>query len=195
VRSNVKRYIVLTLMLLAAAFVSGQKQFSADAPKPLYLALNDLVGINLGMSRDALPGPTPDRELRCTSSDTQGRMRCQLLIHDELLIAGARVLSADFRLDKNRVTDIVFNLNTSHMGFMPLVFGLKKQFGKQFGTTSLPLLCWQNQVSSVIFFADDNSPAVFMSLTPACPKYDLPVSKEPGLRTAAGAAPETSPAR
>jgi hypothetical protein len=184
----VKRYIVLTLMLLAATLVAAQKQFSADVPRPLHLALNDITGITLGMNRDSLPESIPARELRCTSSDAQGRMRCQLLIHDELLIVGARVLSADFWLNENRVTDIVFNLNTSHLGFMPLVFGLKKQFGEQFGATKLPALCWQNQVSSVTLFAAENSPAVFMSLTPTCKKFSE--TGEHRLTTAAEQASE-----
>jgi hypothetical protein len=182
-------------MLLVATFAVGQKMPPAGAPEAFHLVLNDILGITLGMNRHALPESTPAREIRCASSDTHDRTHCQLFINDELIMAGARILSAEFVLDKNRVTDIIFDLNTSHMGVMPLVFELKREFGKQFGATNLPLLCWQNQVSSVILFAGENSPAVFMSLTPACPKYDVPVSMEPGLRTAAERASEPSFAR
>jgi hypothetical protein len=64
------------------------------------------------------------------------------------------------------------------MGLMPLVVGLKKQFGEKFRPTNLPLLCWHNQVSSVTLFAGEDSPAVIMSLTPACLKYDEPLNKD-----------------
>ncbi|MGA2964110.1 MAG: hypothetical protein ABSD96_20785 [Candidatus Korobacteraceae bacterium] len=173
-----KHHIALVLMFLAATFAVGHKLPLADAPEPFHLFLNDSVGITLAMNRDALPKSTPARELRCASSDRYGHTYCELLINDEVIIAGARVLSAEFMLDENRVTNIIFYLNTSHMGLMPLVVGLNKQFGEQSRPSNPHPLCWHNQVSSVTLFAGEDSPAVIMSLTPACLKYDEPLSKD-----------------
>jgi hypothetical protein len=110
----------------------------------------------------------PLSELHCDVADTHDHARCKLVINDEIAIAGARVLSVGLMLDKNRVSTIIFELNTSRSGFEPLVFTLKKRFGEQFGKTRLPLLCWQNQVSSLIFFAGEDPPVVVMSLALAC---------------------------
>ena len=134
------------------------------------MALNDILSIRLGMSREALPKSTPERELRC-SVPARDRSRCRLLIHDQLIMAGAHVLSVEFMLEKNRVTNISFDLDTTHMGPKPLVFALQKQFGAQAGNTKLPVLCWQNPVSNLLVFAGGVPTVVDMSLSEGCARY------------------------
>jgi ferredoxin-thioredoxin reductase catalytic subunit len=138
VRSKVKHHIALVLMFLAATFAVGRKLPSADAPEPFHLFLNDSVGITLAMNRDALPKSTPARELRCASSDIYGHTYCELLVNDEVIIAGARVLSAEFMLDENRVTNIIFYLNTSHMGSCRLLLGLRSNSERNLGQPICP---------------------------------------------------------
>ena len=171
-----KHCISIVLILLVATFAAGQEIPSAGTAEPFALALNEILGIKLGMNQDALPKSTPDRELRCALADNHNHVQCKLLIHDEVIVAGARVLFVNFVLDMKAVTNIAFDLDTSHMGLNPLVFSLRRQLGEQFGKTRLPLLCWQNQVSSLILFAAEDPPAVVMSIAPACDKYDEPLS-------------------
>jgi hypothetical protein len=160
-------------MLLVATLAAGQTMPSAKTTEPIHLALNGILGLELGMNREALPKSTPSRELRCTIPDTHGDKRCKLLVNDDVRIGGASVLFADFVLDSNnKVVNIAFSLNTSRVGFDPLVFSLKKKFGEPFGKAKLPLLCWQNQVSNLLLLAGDHPPVIAMSLIPKCERYD-----------------------
>jgi len=158
------------LTLLISTLVVGQQMPSAGTTEAVHLALNDMVGLNLGMSRDALPRATGNRDLRCALPETMGYTRCKLLIKDEVIFAGARVLAAEVVLDENKVTDITFYLNTSRMGPKPLAFLIQKKYGEQFPETKLPVMCWQNQISSLVFLAGE-APAIIMSLTANCAKY------------------------
>ncbi len=165
-----KNSIALALTLLVATFAVAQKTSSGQTPEPFHMALNDILSIRLGMSHEALPQTTPERELRC-SVPVRDRTRCRLLIHDQLIVAGARVLSAEFMLEKNRVTNISFDLDTTHMGPKPLVFAFQKQFGAQAGNTELPVLCWQNPVSNLLVFAGGTPTIIDMSLSEGCARY------------------------
>jgi hypothetical protein len=71
---------------------------------------------------------------------------------------------------------MTFDLDTRQMGISPLVVAFEKQFGDQSGT--LPLLCWQNPVSSVLLFAGDARNVIAMSLSIRCAKYDNRLSKQ-----------------
>ena len=176
VGGEVRSYIaVVGLLVFVATFAVGQKTPLTQTQEPFHLVLNDMLSLQLGMGRDALPKATPERELRCTVPVTDHTV-CKLTILDQVTIAGARVLDAEFLLEKNRVTKIVFELDSSYMGLTPLLFSLQKQFGQQLGT--LPLLCWQNPVSSVLFFAGEEPNIISMSLSAGCLQYVSPPRKE-----------------
>jgi hypothetical protein len=172
-----KHSIALALILLVATFAVGQKTSSGETPEPFHMVLNDVLSIRLGMSREALPKTTPEREIRC-SVPVKDRARCRLLIHDQLIVSGARVLSAEFMLVKNRVTNISFDLDTTHMGPKPIVLAFRKKLGEQAGNTELPVVCWQNPVSNVLLFAGGIPTVVDMSLSEGCAKYANQSSKE-----------------
>jgi hypothetical protein len=176
VGGQVKNTFVLALMLLAATFAVGQK-LTAEAPEPFHLLLNDIVKVKLGMTSDDLPKATPERELRC-SALVNDRERCKMIIHDEVLMAGARVTSVEFMLTKNKVTDINFDLDIRKMGPNPLVYTIQQRFGKHYGDTELPLLCWQNPVSNLLFFSGYAANVISMSLSEGCAKYELKVRKQ-----------------
>jgi hypothetical protein len=146
-------------------------------PEAVHLALNDTLGLNLGMSRDALPRATRDRDLRCALPDRMGYTRCKLLINDEVIFAGARVLAAEVGLDKDKVTDITFYLNASHMGPKPLAFLIQKKFGEQFPEIKPPVTCWQHLASSLVFFAGEGA-SIIMSLNATCAKYQERLNKK-----------------
>lgn len=171
-----KRYIVPMLTLLISTLAVGQQMPSVGTPEAIHLALNDMLGLNLGMNRDALPRATPNRDLHCALPE-MGYTRCKLLINDEVIFAGARVLAAEVVLDKNKVTDITFYLNASRMGPKPLAFLIQKKFGKQFPETKLPVMCWQNQASSLVFFAGEAS-SIVMSLSANCTKYQEQLNRK-----------------
>ena len=171
-----KQSIALALILLVATFAVGQKTSSGETPEPFYIALNDILDIRLGISREELPKTTPEREIRC-SVPVKDRARCRLFIHEQLIVSGARVLSAEFMLEKNRVTHISFDLDTTHMGPKPLALAFQKKFGEQAANTALPVLCWQNPVSNVLLFAGGIPTIVDMSLSEGCAKYANQSSK------------------
>jgi len=110
--------------------------------EPFEIALNDTLGIRLGMDRDALPKSLPRREIRCVLPINDHAL-CRLSLKDQLTFAGARLRAAELQLENNKLTAISFDLDTSAEGPVPFVSLFNQQFGKQYGATKLPQACWQ----------------------------------------------------
>ena len=88
--------------------------------EPFQIALNDILGIRLGMDRDALPKSLPRREIRCVLP-INDRALCRLSLKDQLTFAGARLRAAELQLENDKLTAISFDLDTSAEGPVPFV--------------------------------------------------------------------------
>ncbi len=139
--------------------------------EPFQIALNDILGIRLGMDRDALPKSLPRREIRCVLP-INDRALCRLSLKDQLTFAGARLRAAELQLENDKLTAISFDLDTSAEGPVPFVSLFNQQFGKQYGATKLPQACWQNSTSSLLLIADGGGVAVVLSLNAKCADYE-----------------------
>ena len=186
VGEKMKHSIALALILLAATFAVGQKTSSGSSRAFSHGAQRHPQHQAWHEPRSIAPdNPRARITLLCSS---QGSHALQVAHPRSTDHGGARVLSAEFMLEKNRVTNISFDLDTTHMGPKPLVFAFQKQFGAQAGNTELPVLCWQNPVSNLLVFAGGIPTIIDMSLAEGCARYANPVKHRVSEREAYRAA-------